>query len=196
MINQVLVTDVSGRPVGMTTWMRSVTLLMADKACPIVEDESKVISSERLSIPIPIIIQLRGYVPIIGSPKWNKRVLAARDNYECQYCGVRLTPKSATVDHVKPKDAFRKEGLPESAATTYDNCVLSCIKCNNKKGNRLPYECKMYPKRTPKVPSYVQTLWYGKHFHPVQAQYIAEYHPKQISLEDLNIIMSKDLELS
>lgn len=195
MINQVLVTDVSGRPVGMTTWVRSVALMMGDKAYPIVEDDSKEIKSEKLSIPAPLIIQLKGYVPLIENPKWNKRVLAARDNYECQYCGTRLTPKTATIDHIKPKHAFKKEGLSEAEATTYENCVLACAKCNSRKGNRLPYECKMYPKKTPRIPSYVQTMWYGKHFHPIQAQYIADYHPKQISLDDLNIIMSKSLEI-
>jgi len=104
-----------------------------------------------------------------------KRVLFARDKYQCQYCGTSLTRHTATIDHVKPRSAFVREGRPTSDAHTYTNCVTCCAKCNTKKGDRLPYECGMMPVSDPKVPNYVQVLWAGKIYCPIQAEYVSMY---------------------
>jgi 5-methylcytosine-specific restriction endonuclease McrA len=45
----------------------------------------------------------------------------------CAYCGKRLTPVIATVDHVRPVSAGGMHKL--------SNCVLACKTCNSKKGH-------------------------------------------------------------
>lgn len=67
---------------------------------------------------------------------WSKRNVMIRDNYTCAYCGIKM--KNMTVDHVVPKVLGGKN--------TFENTVCACKVCNNKKGNKLPIDCGMYPK--------------------------------------------------
>lgn len=66
-----------------------------------------------------------------------------RDNYTCQYCGVRPPPDEITVDHVNPRS---KGGI-----TSFENCVLACISCNKSKNNRTPEEANMPLRRKRKL---------------------------------------------
>jgi 5-methylcytosine-specific restriction endonuclease McrA len=50
-----------------------------------------------------------------------------RDEYTCQYCGIKPGSEELTIDHVIPKARGGK--------TTWNNCVLSCISCNSIKGS-------------------------------------------------------------
>jgi len=50
------------------------------------------------------------------------------------------------MDHVHPRDKGGK--------TSWENIVTSCIKCNNKKANRLTHEIGMYPLNKPKRPQW------------------------------------------
>lgn len=174
--NRVLLTDVTGRPVNFVKWGRAARLVAEGRA-QVIQAEEGFWKSERLEIPCALIIQLSDYVKLKPMPDndINKRVLLARDNWECQYCGCDVTADSATKDHVKPRDYFKKEGRPVSDANTWDNIVIACSPCNNKKANRLPVEAGMHVRKTPKKPTYVQTMWAGKGFHPIQAEYVAEY---------------------
>lgn len=172
----VLLTDVTGRPVNFVKWHRAARLVADGRAQVITSDEG-FWKSERRDIPVALIIQLEDYVKLkpIPDDDINKRVLLARDNWECQYCACSVTADTATKDHVKPREHFKLEGRPVSDANTWDNIVIACSPCNNKKANRTPAQSGMYPRKTPKKPTYVQTMWAGKGFHPIQAEYVAEY---------------------
>lgn len=193
MSNRVLVTDITGRPVNTTSWSRAVTLLVMKDAQLIEKEDGKFIKSPNLVIPKPLIIQTQGYVELKEFPdnKIIRRVLFARDSWQCQYCGKDINMKTGTIDHVKPKVAFIREGRPASDAHTWDNVVASCERCNTKKGDKLPYQCGMQPKKVPRKPTFVQTLWAGKAFHPIQAEYIAMYHKKEIDISQLVVLGDK-----
>ena len=49
-------------------------------------------------------------------------------------------------------------------------------KCNARKGNRLPMECGMYPKSTPKEPRYVVMVWYSRDLNEVQRRYVDQFY--------------------
>ena len=104
-----------------------------------------------------------------------RRVLFARDNFTCQYCGLQATPgqatKQLTVDHVKPAHLFPSR----AAATFWENCVTACAPCNSLKGGRLPRDCGMMPKCTPKEPSFVQLRFAGK-LNIAQRDYVADFY--------------------
>lgn len=174
---RVLQVDVSGRPVGLIAWHRAATLLWSGRATALEVEDGRYWHSPSVDIPKSRIIQTHDYVKLhtLKDNQVIKRVLFGRDGYKCQYCEKQLTRYTATIDHVKPKSRFIQEGRPASDAHTYSNCVTSCSKCNTKKGNRLPYECGMLPVKTPVVPTYVQVLWAGKLYCPVQANYVAMY---------------------
>jgi hypothetical protein len=54
--------------------------------------------------------------------------------------------------------------------------VTACTKCNARKGNRLPMECGMYPKSTPKEPRYVVMVWYSRGLNEVQRRYVEQFY--------------------
>lgn len=62
--------------------------------------------------------------------KGKRKTVLTRDGFQCQYCGVRLTEKGATVDHMTPL------GLGGSNANW--NLVTCCQTCNHAKGDNLP----------------------------------------------------------
>lgn len=47
--------------------------------------------------------------------------------YRCAYC-LCCIRDGATLDHLKPQSKW--------GATSYENCVASCWRCNNERGNR------------------------------------------------------------
>lgn len=53
-------------------------------------------------------------------------------NPHCRYCGQKLKPKTATLDHVLP--------LSRGGSDDPENLVLACHPCNQCKGNRTPLE--------------------------------------------------------
>lgn len=175
--NWVLNIDISGKPVGLVTWHRAISLIYEDRATLVDVIDGEFWSSPSLSIPKPRIIQTNGYIKVrpIKNEHVVKRVLFHRDDYKCQYCGISLTRSTATIDHVIPRSQFISEGKPASAANTYLNCVTACARCNTKKGNRLPYECGMKILSEPSLPSVVHVMWAGKVNCPVQAEYISAY---------------------
>lgn len=61
---------------------------------------------------------------------FSRRTLYRRDNFCCQYCGIKPGSEELTIDHVIPRSHDGK--------TTWDNCVLACIQCNSQKANRIP----------------------------------------------------------
>jgi len=82
----------------------------------------------------------------IGTVSLNRRNLFKRDHYACQYCGVRPGGNQLTIDHVLPR--------AQGGETRWDNCVLACVNCNFKKGNRTPAQASMRLKRKPVQPTW------------------------------------------
>ena len=59
------------------------------------------------------------------------RGILERDGHICQYCGA----KANTIDHVQPKS--------RGGSNSPSNLVASCMRCNQKKGDRTPEEAGM-----------------------------------------------------
>lgn len=72
------------------------------------------------------------------------RAILIRDLYTCQYCLSKLTNSNGTRDHVIPESKGGK--------LTWNNLVAACRTCQDKKADRMPEECGMYPKKMPKAP--------------------------------------------
>jgi 5-methylcytosine-specific restriction endonuclease McrA len=69
-----------------------------------------------------------------------------RDQFTCQYCGLRLERKDLNIDHVVPRH--------QGGQTTWENVVCSCIDCNSRKGNRTPQQAGIRLLRKPKRPKW------------------------------------------
>ncbi len=104
-----------------------------------------------IRIAAPEVIQLRAYnkVPAYDAP-FTRRNLFERDGHMCQYCGARVGSDRLSIDHVTPRSKGGK--------TSWDNCVLACVRCNSTKGDRTVREAGLRLLRQPKPPRWTPYL--------------------------------------
>jgi 5-methylcytosine-specific restriction endonuclease McrA len=96
--------------------------------------------------PCPATIRLKTRVnKKWRAPRFRKKVLFNRDNWQCQYCRMTLNWTSVTIDHVQPRS--------RGGGTTWKNCVASCKACNKRKADRTPAEAGMPLIKQPGEPS-------------------------------------------
>ena len=79
---------------------------------------------------IPEVILLTNYDKLPNkSATFCRREIWKRDNYKCQYCGIKCQD-DLTLDHVIPRSL--------GGETSWVNCVLACSSCNSQKADRVP----------------------------------------------------------
>jgi 5-methylcytosine-specific restriction endonuclease McrA len=140
----VLVLNATFEPINVCTVRRAVVLLLKDKA-EMIERAEWELHSANATMARPMVIRLVSYVRIPRDThrrKITRRAVFARDNWTCQYCGVR---GQLTVDHVIPRS--------KGGSSTWENIVASCAPCNRRKGNALPRQAGMQLLKPPRTPS-------------------------------------------
>ncbi len=78
--------------------------------------------------------------------RFTRRNLFERDNYTCQYCAAKLPSTELSLDHVTPRSI--------GGRSTWENLVVACIPCNDRKANRLPHQAGMRLVRKPEKPKW------------------------------------------
>ncbi len=152
MDGQVLVLNQNYEPLNITNARRAITLIYLGKA-HVVERDSRVYRSARVSIELPSVVRLAYYVKRpMPQLKLSRRSIFARDNHACQYCGAQS--RALTVDHVIPRH--------RGGQTDWKNLVCACTRCNNKKANRTPREAGMALIRQPRRPRYTPYISFSK----------------------------------
>jgi 5-methylcytosine-specific restriction endonuclease McrA len=167
----VLLLNTTFEPLTVVTARRALKLLFSKKAQSI-EDGGAYIQTIRAKVRIPSVIQIVYYIkkPYIA-PKFSKRSVFIRDNFNCQYCG-RHTPKP-TIDHIIPRSKGGK--------TCWNNVVTACHSCNNKKGDRSLKESGMRLIKEPQDPKF---LVYSALISPARIKKWERYfHPEKHSDE-------------
>jgi len=145
---RVLVLNQNYEPLNICRWQRAVILVYLDKAV-VVENDSCVLHSPSMSMPMPSVVRLHHYIKRpLPEVKLSRQSLMERDNYTCQYCGKQS--RNLTVDHFIPRE--------RGGGHRWDNLVACCIDCNNRKGNRTPREAGMGLRRRPKQPRFIPYL--------------------------------------
>ncbi len=134
------------RPLQIISWKRALCLEIIGKDIPgegirVVEyyDDDVVESAGGDFFLVPAVAVTNHYVKRRKHIALKKRNLLIRDKRTCQYCGKTVTPKMATIDHVKPRSQF--DDVKE--AHTWDNTTIACLKCNSHKDNRTPEQANM-----------------------------------------------------
>lgn len=166
LLNQnVLVLNRHWTAVHVTTARRALILLYGDHARVVTEDYAthdfeswrdfsraaenvRKISTPGYQIAIPEVILLTRFQKFPPRHvKFSRRNIYLRDNHTCQYCGVIPPRDELTIDHVIPRSRGGK--------TTWENVVLACVRCNTKKGNKLPSEANLQLLSTPTKPHWL-----------------------------------------
>ncbi len=142
-MQQVLVLNASYEPLNVCSVRRAHVLVFKGRA-EVIEELATPLHSAVDTFPWPHVIRLLQYVRVPRSVrrKISRRVLFARDEWRCQYCG---TVGKLTLDHVVPRS--------RGGDSVWENVVASCAPCNMRKGNRLPEEVEMRPRTPPKPPT-------------------------------------------
>jgi len=148
-----LVLSQSYEPVARVTWQRAITLLWEGKVEVVEEYADRIVRSVTLEIKVPSIIRfLRGMRSGKRAIKFSRENVYMRDGGRCQYCGNNVPRPEATYDHVVPRVA--------GGHTRWENIVICCKTCNQKKGGRTPEQAKMKllstPVRPKKLPDHVR----------------------------------------
>lgn len=134
------------------TWKQAIKLMVKGKV-EVLKETKKIIRSTGNVIDhivIPKILRLVKLIRTVFKNKvpFSKRNVFVRDNFRCQYCGT--FEGKMTVDHVIPTS--------RNGRSTFDNCVTSCKKCNNKKDNRTPAEARMFLHKQPYTPTIMEFI--------------------------------------
>jgi len=105
--------------------------------------------AESITIKVPAVAVLRRQVSRVKTGiKFSKINVALRDNFSCQYCGVKLPLSQLEYEHVVPKAQWKKSTTP----TTWTNIVMACTACNSRKADKTPEQAGMMLLSVPRRP--------------------------------------------
>jgi len=128
---------------GFEEWVESWS--DAARAAEMAESGRPLVRSRSFAFPAPEVIRLVRKVRFWRRrAKLCRKAIFARDRNVCQYCGKKLPASKLNIDHVVPKS--------RGGGTTWENLVLSCVRCNHKKDSRTPREAGLTLLREPREP--------------------------------------------
>jgi len=158
MYEPVLVLNANFEPLNVCTTRRAINLIFVGKASLVLNGRG-VIRTVSAEYPRPSIIRL---YQMIKRPRafvrLTKREILRRDDYTCQYCGIR-TPH-LTIDHVIP----RRLG----GTHTWENVVAACPSCNHRKGGRTLEQVQMKLYSPPSTPPSSARYLFASHLQENQ----------------------------
>ena len=132
-------------PITICNARRAIILTYLGKAEVISSVNNKVIRTVYRTFEYPSIVRLIIFVRVpFKKIILSRKNIIRRDNHRCQFCGAS---SNLTIDHIIPKSRGGED--------TWENLTTACIKCNNKKGDRIPEEAKMVLYNNPKKPSHI-----------------------------------------
>lgn len=144
---ETLVLSKSQAPINVIHWHDAIGQVFNDEASVIVEYDV-IVRSPSMAMFVPSVIELcqSDYVPkeYTKTLPFNRKNVYIRDHGRCMYCGKKVGLSSFTFDHVFPR---HKGGL-----AVWDNVVVSCMRCNSKKGGRLLQDSNVRLLRPPYAP--------------------------------------------
>jgi 5-methylcytosine-specific restriction endonuclease McrA len=144
-------------PLSLWGWQDAIKAVFMERVSVLNEYDAEV-RSPSLTMRLPSVIALKDYVPSARRPAFTRFNVFLRDAFYCQYCGERYPAPDLTFDHVIPRS--------RGGRTTWDNVVTACGTCNLRKGSRLPRECQMFPRMTPRQPTAWELQDNGRAFPP------------------------------
>lgn len=160
--------DSSYKPIGIIDSVDAFSLLWRGKAIAIENYDSK-LQSGNDSWPEPAVVVLYRFVDFkffqIGCTRRN---IYERDGYICQYCRQRFSTAKLTLDHVIPKS--------KGGNKSWENLVTSCMKCNQKKGDKLPTDIGMQPYKFPIKPRYNLLDYLGPNIPGIWKPYLLNFN--------------------
>lgn len=147
-MEKVIVLNADMSILGTTTWKRAIRLVVTGKAEPLADSNTRI----HPTMYIPKVIRLIKAIRNLWKKEvpWAKGSVHIRDRYICQYCGIPVPKKQATIDHVIP--------VAKGGKNKWNNTVCACKSCNNKKEDFLMSEVGMSLSRKPYQPTIMEFI--------------------------------------
>lgn len=144
-------------PLSLWSWQDAIKAVVLDRVSVLSEYDTMVHSPSQ-AMRLPSVIALKEYIPGARRPAFTRFNVFLRDRFECQYCGGDYPAPDLTFDHVVPRS--------RGGRTTWENVVTACSCCNLRKGSRMPRECRMWPRQSPRQPTSWELQDNGRGFPP------------------------------
>ena len=148
---QTLVLDIGYQPVSRVPWETAIVWTLERVVEVIDEYPDRYIRTPSWSVRMPSVVRFVRATPRKKAIKFSRHNVYARDGGRCQYCGQRVRRDEFTYEHVVPRVLGGK--------TSWENVVVACVSCNQKKAGRTPAQAGMRllstpvkPRRLPNVP--------------------------------------------
>lgn len=141
---ETLVLDFTYQPIDRVPWQDAIINWATEKV-EIVASYTDRIIHRGLELYMPAVVR---FVRPTGTRRrvirFSRDNVLLRDRYECQYCRCRVRRADAQYDHVVPR--------AQGGQTRWDNIVIACHPCNQRKGGRTPEQARMRLLRAPVRP--------------------------------------------
>lgn len=154
-----LVLNADFTPIRAIDWKQAMIMLFKDNrdnkdgtfgAAFIISDYDHQISdSAGRKYNVPAVVALKKYIKVNPRIGFSRIAVLARDNFQCQYCGITDNHEDLTIDHVIPRSKWKKMGYSGSPSI-FTNVVTACLKCNKFKADYLLSEKGMKLLKAPK----------------------------------------------
>ena len=152
-------------PLSTVSWQEAIRFMVLDKVSVLDWHEDWIVHSTSWSTRVPAVIMLKEYQKKKGYVRYSKMNVFLRDEFKCQYCGIEVSRRTATLDHVLP--------ISHGGKSTWENSTTACMPCNSGKGNNKHH----VPKHKPHKPTYWELVEKRKKLawdlqHPSWAQFL------------------------
>jgi 5-methylcytosine-specific restriction endonuclease McrA len=154
-----LVLDIGYQPISCTTWQTAIVWVL-DKAVDVIDEyPDRYIRTVNWQVKMPSVVRLLRPVARRHAVKFSRQNVYTRDRGRCQYCGLRIGRDNWTYDHVVPR--------AQGGRTSWENVVVACVTCNQRKGGRTPLQARMKLATTPVRPRSLPDMdGLGLRYHP------------------------------
>jgi 5-methylcytosine-specific restriction endonuclease McrA len=155
-----LLLNSSYEPMNIISWQKAILLWFQGKV-EVVEFHEIFARSIRHSFKIPSVMRLKTYVRprSYGAVRFCRENIYIRDNFTCQYCGEKISPKNLTLDHVIP--------VSKAGPKSWTNVVAACRTCNQRKADRTPETARMPLLKQPSIPAWLPLQGFHERSHVV-----------------------------
>ena len=169
-MSEVLVLNIDFQPTGRMSWQRAITQWVKGRVEILEEYEDREIKSVTFSMKMPAVVRELTRYRKKNAVKFSRENVYTRDKGRCQYCGKSVARPEATYDHVVPRFHGGK--------TKWENIVIACHPCNQKKRDRTPEQAGMRLLSTPVKPKHLPntlrlTLTWKKDMPPEWKDWLA-----------------------
>jgi 5-methylcytosine-specific restriction endonuclease McrA len=141
---ETLVLDINYQPMGRMSWERAITQWVKGKIEILESYENRDIKSVTFSMKMPAVVRELTKCKKKNALKFSRENVYIRDKGRCQYCNVQIPRPESTYDHVIPRG--------QGGKTKWENIVIACYPCNQRKRNRTPEQANMRLLSKPEKP--------------------------------------------